>query len=303
MSNWIFYKLEYAVYLILGVWYLFQTPIFSSLQSRIFANLPRISRIWKLQNREEINPSQPPFYKGRKKSELLPSDAVPSFHKGGIGWISKIPLNPPFIKGENNFLSFDLVRYGKILVIMALAIKLIKAVVFSILQYFAFWEKLKPPFTTFSYSLGYNFTHFWLTPLLAILLAFLAFWFIRFINKKCQERFFYEEEYYFAAFGMLAVSGMRNIDWFWPILYFSAVLFMGLLVHFIKLGWQRLSYLFLSKTENSAPPTDAQSPRQSASSLRKSAECASEASAFKFSFYYIWLPLAICGTIIMLISK
>jgi ABC-type multidrug transport system fused ATPase/permease subunit len=89
-------------------------------------------------------------------------------------------------------------------------------------------QRLLPPFTPLTYVLHYSWQHYLFEPIITILFALIIFKIIALLNKKFNNVFFYDEEPYLAAFGILATG--------WPncLMYLCLVLFLGVLFHFIN---------------------------------------------------------------------
>ncbi len=234
-------KSEYVLYLLIGVWYFLQTPIFRQKILEKFADYSPNSA-W------------------RRILKIFPKSAFLSDD----------------LSADSNSRDKKLILFGKIAVISVVAIKIIKAVISTALQHQRFWPYFKPPYQPISYFLQYAWTNFWLKTVLAFFVALIIFLFIKTLNQKYQERFFYKEEYYFAAFGTLALG------WPWSLLYFSIVFLFGIIGHLI------VNPIIIKKIKFSYNRANMVSGETS------------EAGQYRLSFYYIWLPLAIGGIIIML---
>jgi len=88
---------------------------------------------------------------------------------------------------------------------------------------------LLPPYTSITYILRYSWQHYLFEPVAIIIFAWLIFAGICFLNKKFENRFFYKEEKYLAALGILATA--------WPncLLFLILVLFLGVLFHLFRI--------------------------------------------------------------------
>lgn len=82
---------------------------------------------------------------------------------------------------------------------------------------------LLPPYQDISYFLFYAGTRFIAPALFAFLLALIFLFVMRFVNKKFQNRFFYEDEPYIAVLGILAV-GYPALLLYLPIVIFAVLI-------------------------------------------------------------------------------
>jgi hypothetical protein len=115
----------------------------------------------------------------------------------------------------------------------------------SFINYFA-WknndvsQRLLPPYASIAYVLHYSWQHYFFAPIVTIIFALIVFWGIKSLNKKFNNTFFYDEEPYLAALGILATG--------WPncLIYLCSVLFLGVTAHFIiQKGRLPLLYFWL----------------------------------------------------------
>ena len=122
---------------------------------------------------------------------------------------------------------------------------IIFAIFLSVLNYFA-WKQndvskhLLPPYTPIGYFLKYIFQHFFFKAIVLILFSLAVFLGIEFLNHKFNKTFFYDEEPYLSALGILAVS--------WPncLIFLCLVLLLGVIAHFIiQKGRLPLLYFWL----------------------------------------------------------
>jgi hypothetical protein len=100
--------------------------------------------------------------------------------------------------------------------------------------------RLLPPYSPFSYVFHYSWQHYFAVPVITIFFALIVFWGIKWLNKKFQETFFYDEEPYLAALGILATG--------WPncLIFLCLVLLLGVTAHFIiQKGRLPLLYFWL----------------------------------------------------------
>jgi hypothetical protein len=88
---------------------------------------------------------------------------------------------------------------------------------------------LLPPYAPVSYILKYSWQHYWLEPIISILIAFIVFLGIYLFNKKFEGNLFYKEERYLAGLGVLATG--------WPscLVFLSLVLFSGIIFHLFNI--------------------------------------------------------------------
>lgn len=101
---------------------------------------------------------------------------------------------------------------------------------------------LTPPFAPFNYIFSYSWTHFLMPTSFTVLGSLSLFCLLKVINKLGHDRFFYEEEYWLAAIGCLAV-GFPNL-----ILYFFISAFLNVLAHIIAMVLKkegRISLLYM----------------------------------------------------------
>ena len=86
-------------------------------------------------------------------------------------------------------------------------------------------KRLLPPYAPWSYAAQYSFYHYWFEPMVLIIFALIIFWAIILLNKKFQNKLFYDEEPYFALLGVLLTG--------WPncLVYLILVLSLGLASH------------------------------------------------------------------------
>jgi hypothetical protein len=115
----------------------------------------------------------------------------------------------------------------------------------SAINYFA-WknnnvsQRLLPPYASITYVLHYSWQHYFFASIVTIIFALIVFWGIKSLNKKFNNTFFYDEEPYLAALGILATG--------WPncLIYLCLVLLLGVIAHFIiQKGRLPLLYFWL----------------------------------------------------------
>lgn len=117
---------------------------------------------------------------------------------------------------------------GLLILILAIADSVLQGLIWASDPH-SIVKALTPPFTPFGYIASYVWMHFLAVPIFCIVGAVALFYLLKLINKIGQDRFFYEEEYWLAALGCLAVG--------WPnlILYFYISMILGVLIHLIAL--------------------------------------------------------------------
>ena len=190
-----------------------------------------------------------------------------------------------------------------IIIKIFISVLIIFAIFFSVLNYFA-WKQndiskhLLPPFTPIIYVLHYSWQHYFFASIVTIIFALIVFWGIKSLNKKFNNVFFYDEEPYLAALGILTTG--------WPncLIYLSLVLFLGMVFHFVILCF----YQIINWKAKRGSLRNAQTAERAGilSEAKKSeAVCASskihagdfgtfsKASPFRLSLLYFWLPSAL----------
>ncbi|MGE4554604.1 MAG: hypothetical protein AB7D02_00475 [Candidatus Paceibacterota bacterium] len=90
-----------------------------------------------------------------------------------------------------------------------------------------FTQKFLPPYNSISYFFRYSFQYFYLETILKIVFSLIIFFGFYFLNKKFQEKFFYEEERYLASLAFLILNWPLNI------FYLFFVFFLGVGCHLI----------------------------------------------------------------------
>jgi len=164
--------------------------------------------------------------------------------------------------------------------------------------------RLLPPYVPLTYVLHYSWQHYFVVPVVTIFFALIVFWGIKWLNKKFNDTFFYDEEPYLAALGILVTS--------WPncLIFLSLVLFLGVFTHFIILCFHPI----INRRTKRGSLRNAQTAERAGilSEAKKSeAVCASskihagdfgtfsKASPFRLSLLYFWLP---CALLVLLLS-
>ncbi|MGB9763437.1 MAG: hypothetical protein ACPLW7_05575 [Minisyncoccia bacterium] len=183
---------------------------------------------------------------------------------------------------------------------------------FSVMN-FIVWENdpiskhLLPPFTPILYILSYSWFHYFFAPVVTIVFALIIFYSIQKLNQKFNNIFFYEEESYLAALGILITS--------WPncLIYLSLVLFLGVVSHFIILFFHQIITWRAKRGRLRNTQTAERAGFESSQMVgRESGEvCASskihagdfgtfsKASPFRLSLLFFWLP---CALLILLLG-
>lgn len=114
--------------------------------------------------------------------------------------------------------------------------------------HYYFWSQgeitqyLLPPITPFNYFIHYSFYYFFLEIIIRLIFSLLIFLLILFFNQKFEKTFFFEEEKYLAAIGILTVG------WPYCLLYLIVILVLSLITQLINLiikKYQRISFLYL----------------------------------------------------------
>ena len=204
---------------------------------------------------------------------------------------------------------------------------IIFAIVLSVLNYFA-WKQndvskhLLPPFSPITYVLHYSWQHYLFEPVVVIVAALLLFWLINRLNKRFNNQFFYDEEPYLAALGILTIG--------WPncLIYLSLVLFLGIIFHLFRIIFSsfiqkkardmffHLIFLFSnSRGENNSlrkvsrrlsgqgsserSERENETERQAAISSLGKSTASFRASYFRLSLLYFWLP---CALLVLLLG-
>jgi len=108
-------------------------------------------------------------------------------------------------------------------------------------------QYLLPPHRSINYFIFYVFRRIFVPYLISLTVAILFFFTAKFFNKKYEERFFYDEEYYLGALAMFLMS---HPGWlFYLIFLISAYLlihFYSLLITHYSLQRVSLYYLWLT---------------------------------------------------------
>jgi len=188
------------------------------------------------------------------------------------------------------------------IIIIFIVIIVVQALLMSFLNYYA-WkndalsQKLLPPDTPISYFLHYSWLHYFLNPILSILVAIVVFYGIQLLNRKFDNVLFYDEEPYLAALGILITN--------WPncLIYLCLVLSLGLISHLI------LYLFYLIRGGNNSLRKVSRRPNGHGSSERSERENEAERQAvisspgkstasfrvnyFRLSLLYFWLPCAL----------
>lgn len=140
-----------------------------------------------------------------------------------------------------NLLKVGVIGSGFLQIILALSYSIIQGLIWTNGDN-SISKALTPPFSSFNYIAGYSWAHFLKTPTFTIIGALGLFYLLKLINKIGHDRFFYEEEYWLAALGCLAV-GFPNL-----ILYFFISAFLNVLAHIIAMVLKkegRISLLYM----------------------------------------------------------
>ena len=156
-------------------------------------------------------------------------------------------------------------------------------------------QQLLPPHTSITYVLKYSWQHYWFEPVIVIFAAIIVFFSIYFLNKKFENRLFYDEEKYLAALGILATG--------WPncLIYLSLVLFLGVIFHLLI---KASDVVFRSHPQPSGHGVAEGDER--GEDISKRARWASERAEknisrayIRLSLLYFWLP---CALLVLLLG-
>lgn len=139
------------------------------------------------------------------------------------------------------FLVIGTITSGVLMLILAIAYSVLQGLIW-VSDPHSIIKTLTPPFTPFSYVFSYVWMHFLVNPVFCLLGAIGLFFLLKLVNKIGHNRFFYEEEYWLAALGGLAVG--------WPnlILYFFFAAFLNVFAHIIAMAIKkegRISLLYM----------------------------------------------------------
>ncbi|MCX6737350.1 MAG: hypothetical protein NTX26_01225 [Candidatus Parcubacteria bacterium] len=147
---------------------------------------------------------------------------------------------------KKSFLAKKLLIIGTIIcgtlrIVLATAYSVIQGLIWGSKDTFVA-KALTPPFTPFNYIASYTWIHFLKGTIFTIIGAIGLFYLLKLINKLGHDRFFYEEEYWLATLGCLAVG--------WPnlILYFFISTLLNVLAHIVALAIKkegRISLLYM----------------------------------------------------------
>jgi len=161
-------------------------------------------------------------------------------------------------------------------------------------------QHLLPPYAPITYVLHYSWQHYLFEPIVTILFAFIVFKIIASLNKKFNNTFFYNEESYLAALGILAAG--------WPncLIYLSSVLVLGILFHFLFLCFSfnkrrrrgDVDEKTVAQAERAWSPTigrrsEAELERSDLAGVGHSVFSKQPSEPFRLSLLYFWLPCAL----------
>lgn len=130
-------------------------------------------------------------------------------------------------------------------------------------------QQLLPPHNSIAYVLHYSWQHYLFEPIITILFALIIFKIIALLNKKFNNTFFYDEEPYLAALGILATG--------WPncLFYLCLVLFLGILFHFLIFCFNHIKQ------------------------RKRRGDVIEKTVSFRLSLLYFWLP---CALLVLLLN-
>lgn len=162
---------------------------------------------------------------------------------------------------------------------------------------------LLPPYTPIGYIISYSWYHYWLSPFLAIVFAYLIFFSIQKINQRFNNNFFYDEESYLAALGIL-ITGWPNC-----LIYLSLVLLLGILSHVLIVILTVLKDVNNSPRKVSCRPNghgssernerENEAERQAVVSAREKLTASFRVNYLRLSLLYFW-PL--CSLLTLLLN-
>jgi len=184
----------------------------------------------------------------------------------------------------------------KIIISLFAIFLILWALILSFLNY-SVWKqdpiayKLLPPFTSIAYFLHYSWQHYFATSIVTIIFAIIVFWGIKSLNKKFNNTFFYDEEPYLVALGILVTS--------WPncLIYLSLVLFLGVISHL----FYAISLLLRRKVrlERMIQGRDNNVNSIKGEVLEAPPLQMSASRTFRLSLLYFWLP---CALLVLFLS-
>ncbi len=135
------------------------------------------------------------------------------------------------------------IKYIKTAIWINLFFIIIRSIYSTIVNYWM-WNQnpTTQKFLDLDYIIKFSFNVYWFTAIITIIFSFLIFKILVFVNKKFNERFFYEEEPYLIVLGIVLNP--------WPILFFfiATSIFCLLLLQIINLIKQKI-YFKNQKTE------------------------------------------------------
>lgn len=203
---------------------------------------------------------------------------------------------------SNKFLKFISI----ILSLLILFIALLK----TIANYFVwlnhpFSKNLLPPYTPITYFVRYSFQHYFFAPIVTIIFAYFIFWIIFKFNQKFEKTFFYEEEPYLSAMGILSVG--------WPncLFYLSLVLLLGVISHLFFIVFNFILLILKKRKKlkniqegneqvlNKQSRAEDEVERQFVISSSEELGASFRLNYLRLSLLYFWLP---CALLVLIIS-
>jgi len=101
-----------------------------------------------------------------------------------------------------------------------------------------------PPHQNINYFIGYALFYFFATYLVSLVFAILFLKAAKYYNKKYEEKFFYQEEYYLGALAIF-LSGFPGVFLYIISLFIASVLGSLILNRFFTLKGERMSFYYL----------------------------------------------------------
>ena len=108
------------------------------------------------------------------------------------------------------------IKYIKLAIIINIISTVLRSIYATILNYYS-WHKnpAAQHLLKFDYVLKFSFNTYWLVMIMTLLIAFLFFKILILVNKRFDNRFFYDEEPYLLALGIILNP--------WPMLIFFII--------------------------------------------------------------------------------
>lgn len=135
------------------------------------------------------------------------------------------------------------IKYIKLAIFINIIAIILRAVYSTVMNYWMWSQNsTTQKFLDLNYIFKFSFNIYWLTNIVTIIFSILIFKILVFVNKKFNERFFYEEEPYLIVLGIILNP--------WPILFFFIItsIICFLVLQIINVLKQKL-YFKHQKTE------------------------------------------------------